>query len=921
MRDWGLNADKPHALRFAADARLTRTDYADDQAWELAFGGAQEPALAIQTKYGGRAGLARLVPMFIVDGRTIYETIAFAERPVVRSITPNYTHITAKLTNSLSLTFDLWVMESHAVGGRFHVENTAEKPVTLRVELFAQAIRNDKTVTMNLLGLDDGSEALHMGRIGNLHPIVILEKATPQTGGRPNERTSAKLTTTLTISGQGQGEVRWVHAGLTTMNESLAAAHSWLSRVDWEANFRKIAALNNPLPVIETSNADWDAVLGFGIHVLLRSFLSPTKALPHASFVTARTPGRGFSAQPDGSDHGRQWNGQTAQLSHFILPSTAILAPELAKGVIRNALAVQDSSGGIDYKVGLGGQRAHLLSLPLWATTTHEVYTLTEDRAFVQEALPALRRFFRGWFQPETDADGDAVPEWATVEQSGYPDNPTFARFRRWAQNADIQKVEAPDLAAYLIAEGTALLALGEIAAEGDTRGAAETSDTAFIQERLEGLRAALETMWDEPNGTYLYRERDTNAILKGIYLFRGKGDEAFDVKTPLDPPNRLIVRIIGGRDSAPKCTVVIEGIDHQGNAVKETIDSTAFAWYYGMGAAVSERVYRQVNYLKCEGIIRLYTVEVDTVDLTRQNLTQLLPLWAGAVGSEERLRRIVATLNDPARYGRPFGLPICPANDPAFIPNNDGGSGGVWMVWNGLFVQALLENAATAANKSLRGELTDAARGLFSRLMEAMAKALRTDHAFRGGYNSESGDGLGDIDEIEGTFPLALFFRLIGLRPISTRKVFAGGVFALPHAVTVRLWGMTIRRDNMGTYITFPTGYQVQVDSTWQAIEDSTPLPVESAAPPPPETLPELPPVVHIRDLPPISTDTSEGAIIPVQGKKDDTMEITIKAVDFETPTDALPPSGTTDLPTEPRPPAGMGGTTKIPVRRPNDD
>ncbi len=909
MRDWQLHADKPLALRFAADTRLIRTDYIDDQSWELVFGGTQEPALAVQTKYGGRAGLVRFVPMFVIDGRSVYETVAFAERPTLRFFAPNYAQVSARLTNTLALTFDLWVMESRAVGGRFRLDNQSDKPLTLRLELYAQAVRNDKSVEMNLLGLDDGTEALHMGRIGNLNPVLMLEKSNPQPGsGRFGERASPKLTSTVTIMSKSSVSLRWVHAGLTSLNESLQAAHGWIARVDWDTQFRKIATLNDPLPLIETGNPDWDAVFAFSNQVLLRSFISATNDAPYPSVVSARTPGRGFSARPDGSDHGYQWNGLTVLTGYFALPSAAILAPELAKGAIKNVLTAQESDGAIDFKPGLGGQRARMLSLPLWASTVWAVVDTTEDKAFAAECLPALRRFFERWFQPDMDEDGDGIPEWRTTAQSGYPENPAFARFRRWAQNADIDKVEAPDLNAYLIAEGQALLKLGELV--GDT------TDAARIQGRIETLKAALQAMWSEEVGSYLYRDRDTDTILRGVHLFRGKGDEAFDVKTPLNPPNRLILRIIGGRDTAPRTNVIIEGIDAKGNPTSESVPSSAFAWYYGMGAAVSTKVYSQINYLKFEGIIRLYTVEVDTIDLTRQNLTQLLPLWAG-VPDEARRAQILKTLTDPQRYWRAFGLPICPANDPAFVANNDGGSGGVWLIWNLLILEALIDQGAW-----------DHARTLINRVLDALIKALRNDRAFRSGYNSETGDGLGDMDELEGTFPLRLLMKLIGLNVISPRKVWAGGAFLLPNPVKITFRGVEVTRSPQGTTVKFPSGAVVNGGKDWVLIEDPTPVsPVETVTPPtepsvippaPPSDLPDDAPV-KVTQMPEISPDSSDGAVIPVQAKKDDTMEIAIKQIDYGAPGDT--PKVDSPIPPENRgdtPPSSSSGTIRVPIRKP---
>src|SRR5258708_6740759 len=183
------------------------------------------------------------------------------------------------------------------------------------------------------------------------------------------------------------------------------------------------------------------------------------------------------------------------------------------------------------------------------------------------------------------------------------------------------------------------------------------------------------------------------------------------------------------------------------------------------MGSAVSDHAYSQINYVKFEGLSRVYATEIETVDLTRTNQTLLVPFWARSI-DKDREAALIRTITDPARYWRPFGMPVNPVNDPAFAANNDGGSGGVWMLWNVLILEGLLELGHTAE-----------AFTRFSRLMDAQIRALRRDRAFREAYNSETGDGLGDLDEIGGIMPLSFVMRMMGIGIVSRRRVCASRV------------------------------------------------------------------------------------------------------------------------------------------------
>ncbi|MCS6871053.1 MAG: hypothetical protein NZ571_06305 [Anaerolineae bacterium] len=879
MQEWHLTAESPLSMRFAADARLKRTDYTDDQSWEIAFGGSEEPSLIFQTRYGGRVNLARLVPMWIIDGRTVYTSMALAERPALRAFAPSYAKVTAKLTNALSLTSELFVFESRAAGGRFTLHNSSAEPIEVRLELAAQVMRDQKQIDMNVLSLEDGTDALHLGRAGNLNPILLLENAKAPVARFVATPQSPKLISIFSVPANGNFAIRWTHSGQISMKDSLQTAFFWLRRADWDAELRKIEQLSAETLVFETGDPDLDAALAFSQNVALRSFVNATGSLPHASFVSARIPARGWSPRGDGSDHGWQWSGQSAALAALVLPSVAAFAPELALGVLRNFLAVRQSDGFIDNKPGLGGQRAKLLSMPLLASTALALYEQTEDQTFLAEALPILRAFFLRWFAPSADHDRDGFPEWTNATHSAYTSNPLFSRLYRWSENADINKVESPDLAAYLIAEGRALLRIGELL--GDS------SNAEAIVSHVQRVEAHLEALWNTELGTYLYRDRDTDMTLRGVHLFRGKGDEAFAAKTQLEPPNRLILRVLGGRDIAPRFSAVIEGVDANGQHVAETLPSNAFTWYYGLGTAVTEKVYSQVNYIKFEGLIRLFNLEVDTVDLFRQNLTQLVALWSGAP-SAERAAQIVATLTDPERYWRPYGLPVCPINDPAFVANNDGGSGGVWLLWNVLILEGLLRY----------GYLSEATE-LFKRILSAQIKALQRDHGFREGYNSETGEGLGDIDELAGIVPIHVFLKLIGVRIVSAHRVWAGGTFAFAQPVTVKRGGLRVTRSATSTRVEFPSGKVVETDATWQLIEDDAPRPEPTAPTPEPE-LQSAPVPTPISILEPTeegiesSLMPAEGESIPVQSQRDATQEIQVNQIDFTADVETFKPAQT---------------------------
>jgi hypothetical protein len=810
MREWHLTANDPMAPRIAADARSGRTVYADDQTWQLRLGGPDEPALTLETRYGGRVGLARLVPIWHIGRREVYETQGYHNPPALIAFAPDTLRLRAGLTLNLDVTYEFWTMESQAVGGRCVVANTSDQPQTLRFELSVQAMREDKALQMLYLTLEDGRVALQLGRLTHLQPVLLLEGA-DQAGG-----TQARLGRALTIPPGAQGTARWVLGSLGQRDASLALAHKWLAQPSWDAYFQEIDARADAMPQIETGDADLDAALAWSQQLVLRSFLGATGSLPHPSFVMSRKTNQGYAVSGTHSGgFAYPWGGQTVPDALAIIGTVALAAPDLAKGIARNFLAVQRDDGWIDARPGLDGQRVNVLAPPLLATLVNAIYHYTRDRDFLAECLDGLLAFFRRWFKADVDQDRDGVPEWSHPGQGAFGEGPVLMQGQRWAQGVDITTLEAPDLTAYLVREARALLRMAEILERDDV--------ARELEPRVAALTSALMAMWDDGAGVFRYRDRDSHACPTGDLIFEGKGDQALNERTALPQPGRLILRVIGGMSHKPTLDCTLEGIDAAGRPTNETIPANAFNWYRGMGSATTTRVWRELAYLKFGGLSRVFKIEARAADLSRHDQSLLAPLWSGAL-ADDQVRRMVAMLTDPAHYWRAYGVSGCPASDPAYDPAHQNGCGGMWPAWNARLAWALIE----------LGYSREAA-DLFRRVSAAQARSLKTERVFRALYNPDTGDGLGDADTVDGVVSLDWFARLFGAHVLEPGLVAITGPFAWDgEPVRWTQHGVTVERSDQATRIAFPTAYAVDLppDAEPQIVHD--PNAKKRKAPPP---------------------------------------------------------------------------------------
>lgn len=787
---WQLDGTAPYCLTLAADARLSTTDYADDQIWETVPGRGESPALALQTRLGGRAGLVSLVPMWLHDGRPIYQAQAYAKPPYLTGFAPGYLRFQATLTPQLALQAEYWAMESHAIGIRFTLANAHDEPTDVGLDVIAFVGMDNKEQKLQALPISDAAKALGLGMIGDLQPVVVLDGGTVEGGG------SLKLHRQMTIAPRKKIEIRLVFAGLPKATSSLALAQKWM-QVDWTESFKKIEEAERAIPFIETGDADTDITLAFAYRELVQAFHKPTASLPFPSVVATRQPAHGHNP----ADRG--WTGQTAPLAYLTGLAAASLAPDMAQGLIRNYLAVQQPDGWIDSSPGLAGQKQGTLCMPILARLAWGIFQYTEDSQFLKDVFPGLLKFFNRWLQPDTDKDGDGLPEWQSEQQTGYPFVPTFATWQAWGGAADIRLVESPDLIAYLLSEAKSLKEIAYFLRDA-------TAEAALSGNILQ-LQTALSSLWDSNLGRYAYRDRDTHQSMRRVDIITdARGADELLPAEKLDPPNRVTIRVAGGVNLLPKMTVKLDGFDADGQPISETTTGDTFVWAGGRGVYTSQYVYSQLDRVTFEGLSRVYRVDVYTVDTTRLDVNALLPLWAVDIPPEQA-QSLLALLTNPDHFWRANGISMNSAKDPAFDPSNASGSGGVWLFWLTLLGEALIES----------GQIENAAE-LVQRILTSQVAVLKEQKYFSEFYHSDQVKGLGQDGHITGIVPLHLFMRVLGVRIISSHKLWIGGKFYGENPVTIQQHGIVVRRSAKDTHITFPSGHEVNISGeTWQEVID----------------------------------------------------------------------------------------------------
>jgi hypothetical protein len=779
MRAWNLAPGDPLHLSLSADARLGGADYANDHTWELELGSGEPPALSLRTTYGLRARAMRIFPRFSEGRVTASKPADFPAPPRLKHFYPNFLALDFAPFENLDVTAEYWIPGSQSAAGRFTFTNRAPVARKIQLELCSaltpldgQAFAPAQIQMVNVL----------TGATGGLVPLLFLTGG-PAAGVGPYP----SLTVDLDLASGASRQITWVQAALATAETSYDLARRTAAR-PWDAERARIEmSAESDMLDIQTGDLDWDAAFAFTQKTAVSLFFPANKNLPNPSFVLMRQPDNGYSHKGDGTDYPLAWAGQSP-LEAYYLASLLPGAPALARGLLNNYLAAQTEDGSIDIRPGLAGQRGNMAAAPLLVSLAWQIYQSTKDETFLADSFPKLLKFFWSWFSPTHDRDGDGLPEWDHLLQTSWEDNPLFDTWNPWSQGVDVSTVDNPGLYAMLAREAGCLILMA------DRLG--RSGEVELVRHQAEALEKAVQANWDERAALYQYRDLTTHLSLVGKVIARGKGGKPLKPKKEFDTPVRLLIEV---QTKSPAAKRPEARIAEQ--ATKEPVELIAadqFKWRSGGLVATSQKVYERIGRVEVLGLDADDKVIVRTVDLTAQDHTLFLPLWAGLADQQRAQTMIGRALLNKSRFDHPFGIPACPSS-----PSKEAESTclSVHLPWNQLIGEGLLAY----------GFNPEAAR-LTEALMSAVIQNLKKNRAFNGRYHADTGAGLGERNALAGLAPLGLFLQTLGVTILSATRVRLEGKNPFPWSVTIRYRGLTIQRGADSTEVTFANGKSVTV-------------------------------------------------------------------------------------------------------------
>lgn len=776
MHTWLLRSGDPTTLTLAADARLTSTDYLNDQIWELTIGRGEPPAINLQTTYGLRARSLRIFPRFGEGDESVSDPDAFASPIRLEHNYPSALQLIFTPLAEISAQMSYWIPQSHVAAGQITLTNTGNTPRQISLEwvaLLAPGVFGERMTVREI----DAVRVL-AGATQTLCPVFFI------TGGMsPGSGSFPSLKLTIDLTPKEHSSFSWAIAGLNDIRDSFDLARQ-ITSCNWSAEMARLELLDQGLIDIRTGEESWDFALARSQRIALSLISSPTAFLPKASFFITRQPDQGYSISGDGNDYNHLWNGQPALESYYLAELLLPTYPELISGVVENFITIQNQNGTIDGRPGLGGQRSHLNATPLLASLAWKVYEYTGDTHFLEKCLEPLTRFFESWLAPPRDRDNDRIPEWSHISQTGLDDHPLFTHWYYNAQGVDPTCIESPDLCAYLYREYISLQKIASILRQNEIINS--------LSDAADGLKAAVQTSWSESDFSYHYWDRDTHLTTSPAIHLALHWPEIPNLPIEFYRPLRLLIRVISADDTKRRLQVHLHGSGPGGGHLVEPLTENHFSWQQGHAQATSNRIFTSLDHLDIQGLETGDILEIQSINLTGLDITQLLPLWAGVSSLEQAAQLVQNTITNPKYFWRTFGL------GSVKLPSNHAGDPSVSV--------SLPLNVLVAEGMLNYGYRTEAAE-LVTRLMHLISRNIAREGAFRNGYNADHGTGMGERNALTGLAPVNLFLLTLGIKILQQHELVLQGFNPYPWPVTVKYRGTTILCQKDKTTVIFSDG------------------------------------------------------------------------------------------------------------------
>jgi len=758
----------PDSLIIMSDLRFCDPDYLDDQTWRLSRGTTSIRALVLETTFGMRANWMRFYPRFNLDNTWVCDPEDFFLEPLVQEIYPNFIKLEFSPFEGIETTVEYWVPTSQCIAGRFTFKNLGNQ--TRKMTFDWTGILNPVLEGTGLIPVKKEKYFILQGLTNNLSTVCFL------TGGpQPGTGTFASLELFMHLEPNVPYSCGWANASQDNSNLAIDLAKGIINR-NFDAEFNKIERKNFwQMVEINTGKAKWDNFFRISQKIAFSLFFPGSEHLPNPSFVLSRRPDQGYSYNGDGSDYSYSWNGQSLLDTYFLAGLIPANSKDLIKGIIDNFLSVQEDNGFIDAHPGLAGQRCKYLAQPLLAALAWKIYDHDGDIKWLERIFPGLIRFLQCWFSDRYDKDGDGLPEWQNLIQTGLENHPLLDHWLPESIGVNIEYIESPALLSFLLRECQSLIAIGQEINQEE--------EVSWISRQAVTLKNGLSEFWSQKDAAFLYRDYQNHTRSRGENLLEFSGSGSFSIRNKNQVPERLHLVIRNINESTRTIVSSISGEGSNGEEIVEKFSTRDVVWILGKATYTTKNLFSKIYNLDIIGLQQDDRGQLSTIDFTMEDISLYLPLWAHAIPEKNTRDRMVEKLKQT--YFVEQGL----SNYPDSQSINPRKSVEMSPIWNYLLLEGLLEN-----------DYRELAADILSKYLSSCEEAKMAPHLYHWGSN------------IQNLAPVDFFLKLIGIKKFTIKDIIIDGYSPFPYQITVKNEGVTIIVIGKEFQVVAPNGTSVSI-------------------------------------------------------------------------------------------------------------
>jgi hypothetical protein len=746
----------------------------EDQVWSLRFNHTASQPFHLYTTYGLQARTVQVYPEIVNENLKRPKNEDFKQAPTITQDAPGYLQIAYQLKNGLVVKFNTMVPEPSVLFGSLSLQNQSDTSLNFQLALVFHLLPLGKGQPTRAKKV--GTHHYLYAQAGDLYPVLFM------TGGpTPTFMPHPALTLPLRLAPGKSQSVNFALAAKHTPDDSLKTAMSLIAYPWQQAAQRKLMDQAQHTLQIRTGNPDWDAAFHLAQTVPYSHFVYEGSGEDAPFIVRNRLPDQP-ALKPN---QVREKEDLTAlELNHLaqvLLPQRA----DLLKSLVILMLNRVHKDGKLHSKRYTLPFLEPSEEPPLLAGLCLDIFEISQDKNFLREVLPLLRLITHRWCFSNFELNTEKPFTWQTSNQcqlhSGLD---LFDIWEEGGRGLDIHFVESPALLAMLWREAHALKKIAKILEE--------TSLANSFAKLAAVLEKAQTSFWHEGQGVYLYRDIETHNSPEGEIILSSKSKNVFSLDRHFEVPQRLICHLQAGDQRTRVCHLSFTGLDRYGQKVVEVFQPRDIRWVARRAHLTTQHLFISLQNIKTKGLAPEDEITLETVDLSKADITCLTPLWSGDLPETHIPRLLTGSLKwQDTKFNR--GIPeVLPVGQ----EQPEGLQSPINILWNTLITQGLARNGCT-----------EPAAVLFTNFMTAIIGGLRNYDGFYPYFQMEDGQPLGEKNAISGLAPIRLFLEIAGIRILSPCKVALWGHNPFPWPIEITWQGLSLRREEAEVRITFPDG------------------------------------------------------------------------------------------------------------------